>query len=473
MASTVYFGKSTTSGATETKNVILSGTFDADNLHDGDVLNVYFTQKNEHSSINLALYINDSNNNNAVNSRIAYNTGTIAVQPGAWGPGEVVNFVYVAGNNNQAEWQMVAKGIATSSVYGNVLLDSNDVNNENTSAISIANAKTLIAASNTSSLTYVPEINTGTILGYLTYTTPSQSNTLTLYTPTIPSDLGGFTNNAGYLTNQIDTNLYFTGDVDGGDSNKQLWVVDDDDNTNQCIIDLKDDSTGAFNVTAIDNILLQPANGKDVIIGSQNSNADLVVNGGLTISGNASLTGNTTTITNLVATDAAITNLTATNSDLGATDVDSLSIDGVPLNTYLQSNYNVLSSTNFNKIFQSPNIRWERKTSDRFTLAPGAYNWQIKVGDFSKEGYRTVGIISWECYHDDNYNGTNPWFANLYGFYWERSSVSGENNVLYAKVSNISTSKSIENLRVTAFVWYVKNEPDLTTVEAQEEVQGE
>lgn len=465
MASTVYFGKSTTGSGVSTKIVTLNGTLNPSDLKDGDILYVYFNNTNTQGQIALELQINDSNQGLTTNSRNVYNTGVINIADGAWAPNEVVCFAYVKNNNtNEARWEMVAKNRASTTVYGNVLLNGSD---ESNSAISVTNAKNLIASSVASNLVYRDDYLQGSLIGQLTYTPPAGSSieptAINIHVPSYPTSLEQFTNNK-YITNILGgenapdkSNLIFSGNT------KQIWVNDGIDN--QCIIDLKTDDTGALKLTALENILLQPANGKDVVIGTNSNNTDLIVNGSIAVTGDADI-GGTTTISDLVATNATITNLQILGSNLGDADMESLSIGGIDLSDYIDNRIHIKYLDEAYRIFgsDSQHITWMSR-SVQGTIASGKTTY-VEIGDFGKVGYRTVGIVSWNI---DSV--THGYCARVLGFKWTNSPTTNKNDVLHIKIYN-DDSAAI-TVTASAIVWMVKDNSNLPVPSIPEaEVQG-
>ena len=145
----------------------------------------------------------------------------------------------------------------------------------------------------------------------------------------------------------------------------------------------------------------------------------------------------------------------------GNTIIDSLSIGNAPLNDYI---YNKITDDFLGQAYRifkgggNQHVRWVRHSGRASNIAAGKFNSRIDLGDCGLKGYRTVGIISWECFHKESDSGTAPYQANLYGFYWGKSETTGLYDHLYAKVYNCG-STPITNLWVSALVLLLRNEP--------------
>ena len=272
VASNVYYGICTTAGDTQNKQVQLvnvSSELEGFHLQKGDILSVYFVNKNEANGVTLTLFIGDINqeyNSNTSVDESGFNTSTIGVAPGAWTDGEVVIFSYthngsvVENADNNYYWEMVGKPIATSNTYGDVLFDK--VNEEDGSpALSKNKIDQLIASKGVNFLSYdsyadeqlIGELYLNTRYPNGTIET-DQENSIIIKTPKIPKDTGDLTNEAGYIKNEIGTNLTFTG------GSKQIKVRNNGSDTT--IIDLCDSSSAPeppdVTINSLGNINLNP-----------------------------------------------------------------------------------------------------------------------------------------------------------------------------------------------------------------------
>lgn len=143
MASTVYYGKSTTNGNEAVKRVLLNDSSITENsLHEGDMLLVYFSQGLRVDGPRLVLTIGDINNEISVSNdsgKAIYSAGNPA-KSGDWTDGETVTFVYSKNSNNNYYWEITTHNIrASGDSYGGVLIDAGD-----DSASSVGNTKNLI-----------------------------------------------------------------------------------------------------------------------------------------------------------------------------------------------------------------------------------------------------------------------------------------------------------------------------------------
>ena len=454
MASTIYYGKST-SAANEVNKVINTDlTFDA--LEEGDILSVYFSNRNDSNGIKLVIP-NTSGNI----SIVAYNNRNLPIQAGTWGDGSIVNFIYVCYDSQLGLycWRIISEQPATDTTYGSVVIDNNDDDN---SAVSLGQVKNLITTASVGELSYTSvEFEEGITIGTLTltsYVDGSESSTeATIEIPksaVLPTDLSYFTNDAGYITNETEENLTFTG--------ISRTINISDENNTFTTIDLQDDNNG-LHINSLENIYLQPAQPDiehvgTVYVGSESIPADLNVQGTIDTTYLNSERG---AFSNVLTANSAIIDHLEINTNGSAilrnVTVDSLTIGEASINNYVADKITTSLPTEAYRIFTSgaKNIIWKWHTSKEINLAPGAYEYQLYIGDYGIEGYRAIGIISWECFHADK--GTSPWLANLYGFYWGLSEVSGKNDALYAKVYNVSSKDSITKLKVKACVLLMRD----------------
>ena len=199
MASTVYYGKSTTAAGTKAKVVKLQLTqeelsrlqeeLSQDGIvveesllfNSGDELVVHFAHANTVDSPSLVLSIGDSNEEISISTdsgkSIHSNSPTPAVA-GCWDTGEVVTFVYTvsetltgAAASNEAYWVMDDGGLADKDTYGVTKLVDTDFDNtgrDDSSAITLGGVKYLLNNIQGNTLTYTPKVSTGTELGTIT-----------------------------------------------------------------------------------------------------------------------------------------------------------------------------------------------------------------------------------------------------------------------------------------------------------------
>lgn len=451
MASTIYYGKSETPANTQVKRVVME---EVPNFQPGDILSVYFTYGNSFNGPTLVVTNGDVNQNNAISndtglSILAPGQGTAII--GSWTDGEVVNFSYTEVPNNVFYWELIGKSIATDTIYGGVLLDGNSDN----SAISIGAAKRLMSSAAVGSISYeTRQFETATEVGDLTLTTynPATGDTDTqTATIVIPHDatyppISQITNDAGYISESsaaATNGILFKSE---NNSNDTLRVGDD--NNSSTVINLNNNG----------DLTLTPVAG------------DTVINGSLTVNGTINGIFNTTASSTIPNLTVDTINVTSNGNGLsvsgnthlqGNTIIDSLSIGNAPLNDYI---YNKITDDFLGQAYRifkgggNQHVRWVWHSGRASNIAAGKFNSRIDLGDCGLKGYRTVGIISWECFHKESDSGTAPYQANLYGFYWGKSETTGLYDHLYAKVYNCG-STPITNLWVSALVLLLRNEP--------------
>ena len=452
MASTVYYGVSTTPGDQQVKKVKMADT--DFQLQKGDILSVYFAFKNEVENPTLALYIKDANeeiNLSNANGDIIYNTGRLPVQIGAWTDGEVVNFSYThngsitESNDNIYYWEIISKAVATSDTYGTVILDGID----DGSAASIGKVKTLIQKIGSGELTYTNLTDNGTEVGTLTLTNydkdgnpdPDKSCSATISIPSL-TKVSDFTNDTGFITSRLTKDLNFVG------SSKKLRV------NNSIIIDL--DNSDAHNViiNSQGSISLRPAS--QVNIGTSDKNRNLKVFGNISATGTISpINASSGSITNLKTSTITITNGSIAGqptANLGNTSVTSLNINGQDLytymNGYLTAPMSELGNYVHTQMYDNSYLIVETSKSAATSITAKTFDSKILVGDFSRiieAGYRRLGVVRWECYKGTT---SNPWDVTVYGMFWE-------GNKLYAKAAALV--KDVKNVIFDADVLFVKN----------------
>lgn len=490
MASTVYYGKSTTRGNEAIKKVYLTdSSVTANTLQEGDLLVVYFAYGLEVDSPSLALYIGDANEEISVSEnsgKVIYNTGSIHAQAGDWTNGEVVTFSYttnkgiVENPDDTYYWEMVATVRATEENYGRVILDVDDA-----AAATVGKVKELINVSSNGRLSYNTTF-TGdrSEVGVLTLTNidaegqEMEGQSVTIYIPkndaVIPTSLADFAS-----SNQLPFN-----------NATQLGYITEEEgiDTFNRIIDLDAGAEHNVHVFSPNNIYLNPEvnNGK-VIIGAEGYGNKLDVRGELTVGSNAHIIGDLTTnkvITNGIVMpinegDVSQINAPETPTNLGDTIVKSINVRGNatingtttfngPIVGLPSANLGATSVTSLNignqtlanyidsriPAYKDPTtglIVTQTITSGNFSLAPGKYyktgeTIGVYVGNFAKTGYTILGVLNWTVGIGES--GTNVHFASVYGLWW-----SGTH--LYCKVYNVGNA-NITNANIAATVLYRK-----------------
>lgn len=248
MASTIYYGKSTTEGSASVKQVeLVNGSLGENFLQEGDILLVYFTEGLEVDNPRLVLSIGDINDE--ISTITDQGIPIYNAKIGDWSAGETVTFIYaseqdiIKASNNIHYWKIVAhNNKASSEVYGGVLIDADD-----SSAASIGKVKNLIfEASSTNSLSYKTiYTGSGMDVAYLTLSSTNNNETVdksvTISIPTypnVPASLSDFADN-----NEISL-----------DNATKLGYLNNDNF--QTIIDLKEDNTSDVRISSPNNIYL-------------------------------------------------------------------------------------------------------------------------------------------------------------------------------------------------------------------------
>lgn len=470
MANNIYYGVSTTASATATKQVkLVDASFNVSSLQKGDILSVYFAHKNTATNISLALYINDvqqeTNTSNA-NGNLVYNTGRIQVKSGAWTDGEVVNFSYTHNGtitenpDNVYYWEMVGKPVATGTTYGDVTLDGND-----DSAASLGKVKELLSARTGATLSYDNLVSNGTPIGNLHLQTSdaegeSITNTINLFTttPVIPTKTSDLTNDSGFLTNPLQVTI---------------------DGQKKTIINLHDGSQNTVINSVGGDILLQPASGQQVVVGSSSKRRNLVVNGNITASAGI-ITASKTDLSNTLLTDkigahtsgGTITFTSPVNITNGT--ISSLKTNGITIGSQTLPNYiksflnsndakNILNSwlagqlNNYlltRRYYYGPvtNVGIDSQKIIHFGSAESYWYLQNGVrknvtGSLNLNGYDIVGVITWEVWM-----GKDPSHANIYSIWWENNDPS--TGILGLRLTGVT--KPITSVNVSVDILYKK-----------------
>lgn len=219
MASTVFYGKSVTAAGVQEKVVRLKNLTDeevaamqdASLIKPGDLLTVYFAQKNLAEGISLILRIEDSNEETGLETdqgKTAFQTSNVPVVNGAWSDGETVTFVYTQEEDtngvptNNYFWETVDGGLASNTTYGITILDEDDNPN---SAVSLAKVNELLGNVGAGTeLQFVSNLEDSMVkLGDLSLIQNEEPiTTVALYGPAIPVNTSSFVNNgSGTVTN--------------------------------------------------------------------------------------------------------------------------------------------------------------------------------------------------------------------------------------------------------------------------------
>ena len=461
MASNIYYGICTTAGNEQNKQVRLANvSSESEGLHlqKGDILSVYFVHKNEANGVTLTLSIGDINqeyNTSVSVDESGFNTSIIGVAPGAWTDGEVVNFSYthngsvVENADNSYYWEMVGKPIATSDTYGDVILDGQNL----ATAASQNRVNALIDARGVKRLTYISAVDVTQTIGTLRLDTDypngssDEGTPITIAIPSIPTVLSQLQNDAGYVINETENNLTFTGD------SKQIKVRNNGSDTT--IIDLCDSSNEPPDtiINSLGNINLNPTNQVNITLPA---NKQLNVSGGNGIACNKLdiLNGeNNRLIVDKIKSHTPSPNLITFESPvnipnglsangLQLTSDSNVTIGGTSLPNYLGS-FLTNNATRLNSWLADQldgylyTRRYHTKTGGisaggEYMLmfgfgeneAPYTYtdghgeSQQSTTGNLKITGYDIVGIITWETY------GTNCRYANICSIYWDNNDPS-------------------------------------------------
>lgn len=455
VASNVYYGICTTAGDTQNKQVQLvnvSSELEGFHLQKGDILSVYFVNRNKANSVTLTLFIGDINqeyNSNTSVDESGFNTSTIGVAPGAWTDGEVVIFSYthngsvVENADNNYYWEMVGKPIATSSTYGDVILDGNDP----ATAASQNKVEELIDARGVKHLTYISAADVTQTIGTLRLDTdypngPSDEGTpITIAIPSIPTVLSQLRNDAGYVIDETENNLTFIGDskqIKVRNNGEDITIIDLYDSSNNppdvainSLNDINLNPTGNVNITLPENKQLNVLDGNGIACNKLNS-ADLFVD---------DITAHTSAGTITFHSPVNLPNGLSANG-LQLTSDSNVTIGGTSLPNYLGS-FLTNNATRLNSWLADQldgylyTRRYHAKTGGisaggEYMLmfgfgeneAPYTYtdghgeSQQSTTGNLKITGYDIVGIITWETY------GTNCRYANICSIYWDNNDPS-------------------------------------------------
>lgn len=481
VASNIYYGICTTAGNEQNKRVRLANvSSESEGLHlqKGDILSVYFVHKNEANGVTLTLSIGDINqeyNTSVSVDESGFNTSIIGVAPGAWTDGEVVNFSYthngsvVENADNSYYWEMVGKPIATSNTYGDVILDGSDL----ATAASQNKVNALIDARGVKELAYEDVAVGSTIIGHLRLDThysdriEYQDPPIDITIPNIPTKISDLPNDAGYITNEIGTNLTFTGD------SKQIKI---NNNGGTTIIDLCDSSNNPPDVAinSLHDINLNPTNQVNITLPA---NKQLNVSGGNGIACNK-LNSADLFVDDITAHTSAgtITFHSPVNIPNGPNVVNGLQTNGIEINNQTLEEYIIsrLGSNNAKAVLDSwladklgdylKTVRIHSQTGQitaggTFTVELGggaqhSYTINQQPGDTESaattanlklDGYDIVGIIAWETW------GSNYACTNICSVYWNNNDPSTG----FLKL-RVSSSKTIPSTRISADILYKK-----------------
>ena len=496
MASIVYYGVSQTAAATQVKQVILEdANFNPNNLIKGDILNVYFSQRNEVDNPTLVLNIGDpeqEHNNSNAGGDLTYNTGVIPVLAGAWADGEVVSFCYtyngsVVENADQVTyWEMVGKPVATNETHGDVKIahPTEEKDYEDDAAASVGVVKELIGDVTIGKLTYESTYETvaGTLSlaqyepGDTSYENPIEG-TLTsvqVTVPTVPPNVGAFDNDVGYITNPINGTLDFITNTDEPKNPDQQITAD-----GNIIIDLKEDETNNLVINGLNDIVLNPEG--QVIIGSQDDNDNLTVYGNI-YANNLDASGITVdTIGAHNTTNNLITFTSPTNLEDTVTMNGGIYIGNQTLEDYITSLFD--SGDNVDAIGAATAglfhdyLKTQRYYSRSFSIQQGVIRYiafaseppanmsdtSVSVVVYQREGsrnlnidgYDIVGIITWETWmgnEEAQSTISTPKNANIYGIWWKNNDPTTGN--LYLKATALDANA--EHIHVSVDILYKK-----------------
>lgn len=130
MAKKVYYGTCKSGSGEEQKKVYIPDTdIDIDegfNFEEGDLLVVFFAQKNDADEPSIVVYIQDSEQESSIIIDSGKFIKTLDVEAGladAWDAGETVIFVYTQQDTSKEYyWELVDAAHATTTIYGNTKL---------------------------------------------------------------------------------------------------------------------------------------------------------------------------------------------------------------------------------------------------------------------------------------------------------------------------------------------------------------
>lgn len=490
VASNVYYGICTTAGDTQNKQVQLvnvSSELEGFHLQKGDILSVYFVNKNEVNGVTLTLFIGDINqeyNSGTSVDESGFNTSTIGVAPGAWTDGEVVIFSYthngsvVENADNNYYWEMVGKPIATSGTYGDVILDGNDP----ATAASQNKVNALIDARGVKELAYEDVAAGSTIIGHLrldTHYSDSivyQDPPIDITIPDLPKNVSYFRNDAGYIKNPIETSLLFNGTES---NSKQIGVnTEGEAESGTIIIDLCDDSNSDTIINSLNDINLNPTGHVNITLPASKQ---LNVSGGNGIACNKLdiLNGeNNRLIVDKIKSHTPDPNLITFESPVNIP--NGLSANGLQLTSDSNVTIGGTSLPNYLGSFLTNNAtrlnNWLADQLDDYLLTKRYYYgpitnigidtqrvihfgtteqyWYVQngqrtyvTGSLNLDGYDIVGIIAWEAWM-----GIDPYHTNIYSIWWENNDPS--TGILGLRMTAVT--KPITNINVSVDILYKK-----------------
>ena len=491
VASNVYYGICTTAGDTQNKQVQLvnvSSELEGFHLQKGDILSVYFVNKNEANGVILTLFIGDINqeyNSSTSVDESGFNTSTIGVAPGAWTDGEVVIFSYthngsvVENADNNYYWEMVGKPIATSDTYGDVILDGDDLG----TAASQNKVNALIDARGVKELAY-DDVSTGsTVIGHLrldTHYSDSivyQDPPIDITIPDLPKNVSYFKNDAGYIKNPIGTSLLFNGTES---NSRQIGVnTEGESEGGTIIIDLCDDSNSDTIINSLNDINLNPTGHVNITLPTNESQLNVLGGNGIACDKLDILNGENNRLTvdkikshtpepNLITFESPV------NIPNGPNTVNGLQTDGITIgNDSLPTYIANFLRTNLAK---PPLNDWLADQLDDYLLTKRYYYgpitnigidtqrvihfgtteqyWYLKngqreyvTGSLNLDGYDIVGIIAWEAWR-----GIDPYHTNIYSIWWENNDPS--TGILGLRMTAVT--KPITNINVSVDILYKK-----------------
>lgn len=195
MASTIYYGKSVTAPGEQVKEVIVQGldstvTQESDFLTSGDLLLVYFSNKNTHSTPYMKLYNGDIDNEIGASEdtgNLIKIQSTAADLSGIWSDGEVCAFVYVE-NSGIFYWYLTNAALAADGIYGKAkLTDSFNEGYDADASVTAGAVFDLVSQQRTGSLEYIPESEQDIQIGTLKLLDSDEEeiSTVELYVPQI------------------------------------------------------------------------------------------------------------------------------------------------------------------------------------------------------------------------------------------------------------------------------------------------
>lgn len=195
MASTIYYGKSVTASGEQVKQVIVQGldstvTQESDFLTSGDILVVYFTSKNTHSTPYMKLYNGDTEHEIAASgdngNQIRIQSSVVDLD-GVWSNGEVCSFAYIE-VGGAFYWYLTGAALAESDVYGKAKLETSfDGEYNENSPITAGAVYDLVSQQRSGSLAYIPEGDQDIQIGTLKLLDPNEEvlSSIRLYVPEV------------------------------------------------------------------------------------------------------------------------------------------------------------------------------------------------------------------------------------------------------------------------------------------------